>query len=332
MGLFIVELRQAGNDGPLALFTTLSLYAAWRGLNGPKRRWEFHAEVARGRPAGDRFWAVLFHGAMGLGFLCKGPIILLLVGLTVVPYLVVTRRLAEGTRRLADVWGLLLFLALALAWPARVLAEDPNAWGVWMTEIGQKTGILPIAHRQRAILGLELPALALPWSVMAVAGIALPLVRNRRVKTPWRASSVWFAWWWVAGNLAVFSIWAVAKPNYFIPCMPGLALLAGMAWIRLNRVARAPAWSVAAAVARLLLGAQWLGFLIVGILVPILTPTHLPEAPYAWLTVLGGSGVAGVALGWRLWRSGRRRSGALAGRGSNRCRSHDRLWHDRARR
>ena len=49
MGLFIVELRQAGNDGPLALFTTLSLYAAWRGLNGPKRRSDFHAEVARGR-------------------------------------------------------------------------------------------------------------------------------------------------------------------------------------------------------------------------------------------------------------------------------------------
>jgi hypothetical protein len=186
-----------------------------------------------------------------------------------------------------------------------VLAEDPNAWGVWMTEIGQKTGILPIAHRQRAILGLELPALALPWSVMAVAGIALPLVRNGRVKTTWRASSVWFAWWWVAGNLAVFSLWSVAKPNYFLPCMPGLALLAGMAWIRLIRVARAPAWSIAAAVARLLLGAQWLVFLIVGILVPILTPTHLPEAPYAWLTVLGGSGVAGVALGWRLWRSGR---------------------------
>ena len=212
------------------------------------------AEVARGRPASERFWAVVFHGAMGLGFLCKGPIILLLVGLTVVPYLVVTRRLVTGARRLAVVWGLLLFLALALSWPARVLALDPNAWGVWMTEIGQKTGNLPIAHRQRAILGLELPALSLPWSVMAVAGIALPLVRNRRVKAPWRASSVWFAWWWVAGNLVVFSTWAVAKPNYFLPCLPGLALLAGMAWIRLNRVARAPAWSVATALARLLLG------------------------------------------------------------------------------
>src|SRR4051794_14284828 len=117
MGLFIVELRQAGNDGPLAFFTTLSLYAAWRNLNDRKRRWEGHAELAHGRAAGDRFWALLLHGALGLGFLCKGPIILVLVGLAVVPYLVVTRRLAAGAWRLADLWGLLLFLFLALSWP-----------------------------------------------------------------------------------------------------------------------------------------------------------------------------------------------------------------------
>jgi 4-amino-4-deoxy-L-arabinose transferase-like glycosyltransferase len=304
-GLFIVELRQAGNDGPLALCTTLSMYAAWRSLNDRKRRFADRAEAATGPRWGNRFCALTLHGAMGLGFLCKGPIILLLVGLTVVPYLVVTRRLITGARRLADVWGLLLFLFLAFSWPARVLAEDPNAWAVWMTEMGQKTGILPIAHRQRALLGLELPALAVPWSVMAIAGIALPLVRNRRVKTPCRASSVWFVWWWVAGNLAVFTTWAVAKPNYFVPCMPGLALLVGMAWIRLHRVAQAPDQSAAAAIARLVLGAQWLAFLLVAILAPLFTPRYLPEAPYTWLTVLGGLSFAGVAAGWRIWRSGR---------------------------
>jgi hypothetical protein len=69
-------------------------------------------------------------------------------------------------------------------------------------------------------------------------------------------------------------------------------------------VARAPTWSVAAALARLLLGAQWLVFLLVGILVPMLTPSYLPDAPFAWLFVLGGSAVAGIAVGWRLWRSG----------------------------
>ena len=32
-GLFVSELRQAGNDGPLGLFATLALYAAWRRLH-----------------------------------------------------------------------------------------------------------------------------------------------------------------------------------------------------------------------------------------------------------------------------------------------------------
>ncbi len=33
MAFFAVELRQAGNDGPLAFFTTLALYAAWRRIH-----------------------------------------------------------------------------------------------------------------------------------------------------------------------------------------------------------------------------------------------------------------------------------------------------------
>ena len=45
-GFFVAELRQAGNDGPLAFFTTLALYAAWRRLDvdeadgrRTRRRW-----------------------------------------------------------------------------------------------------------------------------------------------------------------------------------------------------------------------------------------------------------------------------------------------------
>jgi hypothetical protein len=150
-----------------------------------------------------------------------------------------------------------------------------------------------------------LPALALPWSVMALVGVTLPLVRSRRVRVPWKASSVWFAWWWVVGNLAVFTTWAVAKPNYFVPCYPGLALLVGMAWIRLNRVARTRARSAAANVARLLLQAQWLMLLLVGILTPLLTPRYLPDTPRVWTILLGGSVASGMGLGWWIWRSGR---------------------------
>ena len=46
---FIAELRQAGNDGPLAFFTTLALYAAWRRLHGDGRRRAGLAAEARAR-------------------------------------------------------------------------------------------------------------------------------------------------------------------------------------------------------------------------------------------------------------------------------------------
>ena len=48
----------------------------------------------------------VFHTALGLGFLTKGPVILLLVGVTIVPYLAFARRLMWGLRRLCDGWGL----------------------------------------------------------------------------------------------------------------------------------------------------------------------------------------------------------------------------------
>ena len=241
---------------------------------------------------------------MGLGFLCKGPIVLLLVGMTVVPYLATTGRLVTGARRLIDGRGLLLFASLALCWPVPVLLSDPNALGVWVTEIGQKTGLLRIAHRERAVLGLGLPLLALPWPVLALAGAALPAVRGRRLRLPWKPTTVWFPWWWSIGNLAVFSCWAVAKPNYFVPCLPGLALLIGMAWIRLSRVAREPRQSVAARVARCLMQLQWLLLIAVGIAAPMVGRMLLPTADPTWLVLTAAAAMGGIGLGWQAWRRG----------------------------
>ena len=77
-----------------------------RGLSSPPRR-----RLNRSCPAAssnDRRRAGLEPGLLhraGLGFLTKGPVILLLVGVTVVPYLAFARRLTWGLRRLCDGWG-----------------------------------------------------------------------------------------------------------------------------------------------------------------------------------------------------------------------------------
>ena len=304
LGLFVSEARQAGNDGPLCLFTTLALYAAWRRLHGEARAARRHGEEPGDAPPGSRRWTLVFHGAMGLGFLCKGPIIVLIVGLTVIPYLAVNGRLKSGARQLISALGLLLFLVLALSWPVPVLLRDPHALGVWMTEIGQKTGILPIVHQERSGLGLALPLLALPWPVAALAGLLEPLAPSRPARLPWTASAVWFPWCWAVGNLSVFSVWAVAKPNYYVPCLPGLALLMGMTWIRLTRAARNRSGSGEAWRARVVLLIQGFLLMITGIVVPLLARSYLTNGNSPWLLVIGAC-VSGSALaGAWIWRRG----------------------------
>lgn len=303
-GLFVSELRQAGSDGPLGLFTTLALYAAWRRLDGTMTLG--HASENRENAGTREFrgWTILFHVALGLGFLCKGPIILLLVGITVVPTLVVADRLRPGLRQLFDPLGLVLFLGLSLAWPVPVLLKDPHALGVWITEMGQKTGILPIGHQHRDGLGLELPLLALPWAVVAMVGVLLPVVANRRVILPWKPSAVIFAWWWSIGNLGMFSLWMVAKPNYYVPCLPGLALLGAMAWTRLSRVARDLVPSRAGSLARGLLVLQSVILLACGVALPLLSRQYLTAPPVGWLVLIAVLASSGVVLGFWIWRRG----------------------------
>ncbi len=134
---FVIESRQAGNDGPLAFFTTLALYAAFRRLHGGP------IDEPCGAPAedlGPRGWAVLMWVSMGLGFLSKGPVAVLLPALAIVPYLALSARSSQGRLRArpqrGSGWGSLAFLLLALSWPVPVMWTEPNCnaqgspWGL----------------------------------------------------------------------------------------------------------------------------------------------------------------------------------------------------------
>src|SRR4051812_42742820 len=66
MIFFIVELRQAGNDGPLAFFTTLALYAAWRRIYGDRGAGEpDRADPPVEGEGGGRAWNFVMYGALG---------------------------------------------------------------------------------------------------------------------------------------------------------------------------------------------------------------------------------------------------------------------------
>jgi len=293
MGFFVSELRQAGNDGLLAFFTTLALYAAWRRLHGDDA---FPAE----RP-GPRRWNLLAYAAVGLGFLTKGPVILPLVALTVVPYLACARRLRAGLATLADGRGLALFLLLALGWPVAVLLAEPGAANVWLLEMGQKAGLSGVAHGRWRLIAADWPLMTAPWLVVATTALALPFRRGGHAAVG--RPGVWFPWWWAAGNLAMFCSWSVAKPNYFLPCLPGVAILCGAEWVRLTRAARDPSAGAAGREARGLLQAHWVVLFTAAVVAPVVTYRHAPDL-FPWAAALGLAVAAAVLASAWLWRNG----------------------------
>lgn len=316
---FVGEMRQASNDALLALFTTLGLYAAWRTLE-PREEPNRSNDRDRGadrdsRPNAARYWGMVFYAALGLGFLTKGPIILLLAGVTLLPYLALHRRLSWGVRRLASVRGTLSFVAIAFSWPAVVLLQDRTAARVWALEMSEKTGLSQIlAHRRHPPLVGEWPGMVLPWTLIAALAVALPFYVTRRERARHaigmpdcglrRAALLWFAWWWGVGNLAVFCFWSVPKPNYYVPCLPGMALLIGAAWVELARTGRGPASRRDAILARALLQTQWVLFFVAAILAPFVVRSRLAPELWPWCLAISATLAVSVALSAHWWRRG----------------------------
>ncbi len=315
---FVGEMRQASNDGPLAFFTTLALYAAWRRLEpaGEQRAKSDQAVASErdGEPAGALGWGLLFYGALGLGFLTKGPVILLLASVTLAPYLALRGRLLWGLRRLSCGWGVLIFAALAMSWPVAVLFEDLGAARVWALEMSEKIGFSQILeHRRHQLLATQWPGMVLPWTLIAPVAAMLPfLLGGRKKRAAERTESpdsraqpsafLWFPWWWGVGNLLVFCCWAVAKPNYYVPCVPGMALLIGAAWVELAQAGRRPEHRVRSIAARTLLQAQWVLFFVAAAVAPIVVRGQVEGDRWPWCLLIGlviAIAVAASALSWR---------------------------------
>lgn len=236
---------------------------------------------------------MVLYTALGLGFLTKGPVILVLVSLTIIPYLALSKRLRPGLRLLVDGRGLLVMTALSLCWPVPVLISRFDALSVWWLEMGQKVGSAGIAHHDwRVPLAFEWFWMAMPWTPLAVMALILPFTPRGRSSRP----TIWFAWLWAFANLAMFSTWSVAKPNYYVPCLPAVALLAGSEWVRLTREARQGMLHP-----RLLLQSLWVVLFVIACAAPVVVSQRAPEFLGAslFLTLIVVAGVVGSAWAWR---------------------------------
>lgn len=204
------EARLAKTDAMLAATLLAALYALARVWLDPERRRRL------GRNA-------LFWTAMGAGILIKGPIAPLIAGLTIAALCLSERRLSLW-RALAPAAGLSWLLVLVLPWLAAIAWISNGAF--FAASVGQDL-LGKVARGQQghgAPPGTYLVlSLAVFWPLAALIPALLASAWRRRDD-----ARVRFLLAWVVPNWLLFELVATKLPNYLLPFMPALAVMAAL--------------------------------------------------------------------------------------------------------
>ena len=208
--LFFVAAGAMMTDPALLLAVTLSLAAFWHALHG-----------------GGRLWGYAFFAGLGLGLLAKGPLAVVLVGLTVAPWVALRRQWRALWQCLPWPGGSLLALAIALPWYALAEWRTPGFLEYFI--VGEHLGRFldpgwsgdryGFAHASpRGLIWLHAAGALLPWSLLA----PLWWWRARRSAAPadadgWRL----YLWLWTLAPLLFFSLSGNVIFPYALPALPG---------------------------------------------------------------------------------------------------------------
>lgn len=280
-----IEARIAKTDGVLFACIMAAQWALARVWAGERRVRPLEAAV---------FWT-----AVGLGVLVKGPIILLVSGSTLAMLLIAERSVAT-LRALAPLrgiaWSLLLVLPwfLAIGWISGGEFFSRSLWedGLQKVVTGQEShGAPPGLHM--------LVAIGTFWPLSALVPIAIGHAVAVR-KTP--AGVFLFAW--LLPSWIVFEIAATKLPNYVLPLMPSLAVMAALA-IASGTLASRARWKA------ITLG--WLPFGAILLAVGLNVAYVVLEGRASPIGIAGAV-IAGLlaVVAWRLLVAGRGVAGVLA--------------------
>lgn len=211
--LVLIWSRVAVSDSLFTATLALSLLLFWRRYADP--------ECQSWWPA----WLLL-----GLAVLTKGPVALVLVGLTLALF---TWWQGEP-KLLMRLWrplpGLVITAAVALPWyGAELLVEGEPFWQSFFGYHNLQRFTSVVNHHLQPwwFFGPMLVVASLPFTPLLLVGLAQALARGRR--QPARASLGPFAACWLLVVFGFFTLAATKLPSYWLPATPAAGVLIALA-------------------------------------------------------------------------------------------------------
>ena len=216
--LVIIWSRTAVSDALLCGLLAISLLLQWRRFADPASQGWWQA------------WIVL-----GLAVLAKGPVAVVLTGLTLLLFSGLRRDLATSWSRLKPILGLALTAAVSLPWYVlELLVEGQPFWDSFFGyhNLQRFTSVVNDHLQPWWYFGPVMLVAAMPLTPLLLVGLAR--VPRRRTLPP-DQSLHQFAGCWLLAVLLLFTAAATKLPSYWLPATPAAALLIGFALDRRDR-------------------------------------------------------------------------------------------------
>lgn len=250
LGVYIIG-RAATADALLNLLIAASMFGAWLHLDTGKRSW-LYATFA----------------AIGLGFLAKGPVAILVPFAVTFLFCVLRRDLGTWARAVFDWRGLLLFAVIALPWYAVIFTKEgwPFIEGFFLRHNVRRFGGTLQGHAGSLVYYFPIVlAWTLPFTALLVP-VAL------RLRSIWRDDLQLYLLLWFGFVFVFFSLSGTKLPHYVLYGITGLVLL--MAAYAHELKSRFWALAPAAGFFLVLLALPWLGKLAL----PLVPDAYYREA------------------------------------------------------
>jgi len=196
--------------------------------------------------AGNKNWSYLGFVGIGIGLLTKGPIIIVLVGLSILPWLVLNFGLIQGFKALLNKVPIFsgLSISLLIAAPWYFMAEQATPGFIdyfiigehWsrFVESGWEGDLYGTAHDEpRGIIWLYWLAVAFPWSFVLLYKLFKAKLNSTTTSPLYTGDKqlVSFLGFWLVSPMILFTFAGNILPIYVLPGLPALAIILSM-WLK----------------------------------------------------------------------------------------------------
>jgi 4-amino-4-deoxy-L-arabinose transferase-like glycosyltransferase len=203
LGVYVIG-RAATADALLNMLIAASMFAAWLYLETGKRAWSYAT-----------------FASIGLGFLAKGPVAILIPLAVTFVFCFLRRDLKTWARAVFNWRGLLLFAAIALPWYVFILQRDGWAFvqGFFLKHNLSRFGGPLQGHAGSLVYYLPVLVIGtLPFTTFLVRTV-------QRARTAWRDDLQCYLWLWFGFVFVFFSLSGTKLPHYLLYGMTGLFIL-----------------------------------------------------------------------------------------------------------